>query len=76
MAFLIAPHMERCIGCLLCVLQSGWPRGVVSLANSPIKIINQKSGFKAEIDSGPRAPGELEKIALACPRNCLKVEES
>lgn len=76
MPVLTAPHMERCIGCLLCVLQAGWPRGVVSLANSPIKIISQKSGFKAEIDSGIHAGEELEKIVLACPRNCLKVEES
>lgn len=76
MPVLTAPHMERCIGCLLCVLQSGWSRGVVSLANSPIKIISQKSGFKAEIDSGRRDEAELKKIVLACPRNCLKVEES
>lgn len=75
MGVLKAPHMERCIGCLLCVLQSGWSRGVVSLSNSPIKIINQKGKFVAEIDSTAHSAEELEKIALSCPRNCLKVEE-
>lgn len=75
MAVLEASHMGRCIGCLLCVLQSGWPRGVVSLEGSPIKIIQSSGRFDAEIDSGVRSKPELTKVALSCPRNCLKVEE-
>ena len=75
MAVLKAPHMDRCIGCLLCVLQSGWSRDVVSLEASPIKIIQINGGFVAEVDSGIRSKTELEKVALSCPRNCLKVEE-
>lgn len=67
--------MERCIGCLLCVLQSGWAKGTVSLEGSPIKIIENNGHFSAEIDSGVRAASELEEVALSCPRNCLKVEE-
>lgn len=75
MAVLKAPHMDRCIGCLLCVLQSGWARGVVSLEGSPIKIVPGSGHLSAEIDSGAHSFGELEKISLSCPRNCLKVEE-
>lgn len=75
MAVLKAPHMDRCIGCLLCVLQSGWARDVVSLEGSPIKIIRSDGRFDAEIDSGVRSKPDLEKVALSCPRNCLKVEE-
>ena len=67
--------MGRCIGCFLCVLQSGWVRNVVSLEGSPIKIIYQNGHFDAEIDSGVCKPEDLEKLALSCPRNCLKVED-
>lgn len=67
--------MDRCIGCLLCVLQSGWARDVISLEGSPIKIVQANSRFDAEIDSGVRSVSELEKVAFSCPRNCLKVEE-
>ena len=75
MAVLKAPHMDRCIGCLLCVLQSGWDRDAVSLEGFPIKIIQASGRFDAEIDSGVRSKPDLEKVALSCPRNCLKVEE-
>jgi len=75
MAILTAPHMDRCIGCLLCVLQSGWGRNVVSLEGSPIKIVRVIGRFEAEVDPGVRSKPELEKVALSCPRNCLKVEE-
>ena len=75
MASLKAPHMNRCIGCLLCVLQSGWARNTVSLEGSPVKIVQSNGHFDAEIDSGVRSKLELEKVALSCPRNCLKVEE-
>lgn len=76
MAVLKALHMERCIGCLLCVLESGWGRNVVSLEGSPIKITQVGLGFDAEIDSGVKEKEELSRVADSCPRNCLKVEEA
>lgn len=75
MAVLKALHMDRCVGCLLCVLQSGWSRNVVSLEGSPIKIIYSEGSFDAEIDSSVMSKPELEKVAISCPRNSLKVEE-
>jgi ferredoxin len=74
MAVLSAPHMDRCIGCLLCVLKSGWTRNAVSLEGSPIKIVQHNERFEAEIDSGVVSKPELEQAALACPRNCLRIE--
>ncbi len=72
MKILTAPHMERCIGCLLCVLEAAKSRGTLSLDNPLIKIVKSSIGFTAEIDSGMLAP---ERVVQACPRNCLKVED-
>ena len=72
MAKLTAPHMERCIGCFLCVLASARERGYLSFEESAIKIINQGRTFTAQIDAGVSVSGEVAKI---CPRNCLVLVE-
>lgn len=65
--------MERCIGCLLCVLEAGKEKGEISLSQSLIRILAREGGgFVAEIDSGREAS---EKMAQVCPRNCLAVVE-
>lgn len=68
MKILTAPHMERCIGCLLCVLEAGRSPNQRSLNDSLIRIVPEAGGFLAEIDRGRVAS---LKIVEACPRNCL-----
>jgi len=72
MKILTAPHMERCIGCFLCVLAAGNNKDTLSLNNSLIRVIAQGREFVAEIDSGIEAE---EGVVASCPRNCLKIEE-
>lgn len=73
MKTLTAPHMERCIGCLLCVLVAGRGAGAISLNSPLIRIVRRQNRFVAEIDSGLPAPASVVEI---CPRNCLKLIES
>lgn len=75
MKMLKAPHMERCIGCWLCVLQAGNSSGEVSFGASPIRIVARGQEFVAEIDLGAAHVKDVEKIAAICPRNCLSLEE-
>ncbi len=72
MQILTAPHMERCIGCLLCVLESGRRPNQRSLNDSLIRIVPKEGGFMAEIDTGRAASS---KIVEACPRNCLAISD-
>jgi len=73
MAKLTAPHMERCVGCLLCVLASARERGSLSLEDSAIKIVSENGSFAAQIDAGVVVSADVVKI---CPRNCLALEEA
>ena len=72
MAKLVAPHMERCIGCLLCVLCSSRARGSISLEDSAIRIYFDGTSFSAQVDAGLPVSEEIVKI---CPRNCLALTE-
>lgn len=72
MQILTAPHMERCIGCLLCVLEAGHSENQRSLNDSLIRIVPKESDFLAEIDTGRPANPE---IVEACPRNCLALSQ-
>lgn len=67
-----APQMERCIGCLLCVLASAREGERFSLENSAIRIVGATQPFSAQIDDGASVSDEVVKI---CPRNCLSLVE-
>lgn len=73
MKVLTAPHMERCIGCLLCVFEASKESRQIFINNSLIRILPQAGGFAAEIDTGREAS---EEIVAICPRNCLSISES
>ncbi|MCL5003847.1 MAG: hypothetical protein M1352_01095 [Patescibacteria group bacterium] len=74
MKILTAPHMERCIGCLLCLVEAGTVKSSVSLNNTLIRVIRKSSGFGAEVDE-TAVGGEAERVVKACPRNCLATAE-
>lgn len=67
---LIAPHMERCIGCLLCVLASAREQGNLSLTESAIRITREEGSFVAHTDPGLSVSVAVVKV---CPRNCLSL---
>ncbi len=65
--------MERCIGCLLCVLASARERGTLSLTDAAIRITREGGSFVTHIDPGLPVSAAVVK---ACPRNCLSLTET
>lgn len=69
---LATTNIERCIGCMLCVLASAREKGALSLNNSALKIKASGTSFSVEIDPGAEISSDVIKL---CPRNCLSLLE-